>query len=398
MTLTLADTWQPWHPSVRRGVLDEGEGPVDVFAVLAPWQPSGVARAREQAGRALTLEAPDILRLLDIRGHNQRVAYVYEAVDGIALATLTGPRELGHRAAAELLAATALSVAKHAHPGPEPEDVLLCRDGTTRLANFVRPFPGIGGPRAPGKGSTEATQVYRLGALLAYLLGGPLPTTSTPDAHEAAVRRAQIRAMSRPGAVFSESYGNWLRALLAWNPADRPPLSRVIDGFGELAGSTAGPTLRETCEEQFDAWMISLVGSDPEETTLPADWDSALAEVVNPLPTAEAGRRTLGDDQVMGDLTAEDDPTVDSELGVVPEYTPPSIIERGSIPVAVGPPAEVAAKRPSLPDGFLHDPEGETRTHVMSEPEETGRPAWLIWVGVVLVGLAVGMAFWLAFG
>ncbi|MCB9677335.1 MAG: hypothetical protein H6737_19645 [Alphaproteobacteria bacterium] len=407
MTLTLGETWQPWHPSVRRGVLDEDDGPREVLVVLAPFQPSGVARAREAAAD-LDLYArkrAPVLRLLDIRGHNNRIAYVYESVDGIAVSHLTGDRQLGLRAAAELVAsvAAALGGPAQGHPGPEPDDVLLCADGSVRIAGFIRALPGISGPRAPGEGTAEARLVYRLGALLAFLLGGPLPVASTEESHEAAVRRAQIRAMSSPGAVFSESYGNWLRGLLAWDPVARPPLSRAIAGLADLAASTAGPSLAETCEWRFDGWLVELVGSDPEETTLPASWEDELGDVIEPLPTVEAGRRTLGEDQVLGDLHAEDDPTVDSELGVVPEYTPPSIIERGSIPVSVGPPAEVAAKRPSLPVGLFTD---DTQTEIDSSgvagrgatPAPDARPAWLLPAIVVLVGCAVGLGWWLLFG
>ena len=346
---------------------------------------------------------------------------------------------MGHRAAAELLRQLATLLADASlptHPGPEPEDILLCEDATIRIANFVQPFAAMAPPRPPGSSSPESALVYRLGALLAFLLGGPIPQSSTAEAHEAAVRRAQIRAMSRPGAVFSEAYGNWLRAMLAWDPIERPPLSRVIAGLEELVATTAGPSLQEECEAHYDAWIAELQrgfsrdaeGFVPEplsdfrrpESTLEAtpaavprthgtDWGDPDDDVqtlpsierppgfeLTPLETPpiidldedeptedsdiqqshpqRAGRRTLGEEHVLGDLDVEDDPTVDSELGVTPEAesTPPSIIERGSIPVSVGPPAEVAANRPQLPVGFL----GGEVTHTMTSatPAPVRRP------------------------
>jgi len=403
VTLTLGETWRPWHPSVRRGVLNEEDGPIEVLVMLAPWAPSGVLRARERAGNALDLRGGCVLPLLDIRAHNKKIAFIYESVDGIAASWLVDGRGIGHRAAAELVSSVAECVAEHPHPGLDPGDVLLCSDGSVRVTNYACAFPDVFGPVPPGDGSAEEVRVYRLGALLASLLGGPLPPTSTEEAHDAAVRRAQIRAMSRPGAVFSEAYGNWLRALLAWEPAARPPLSRVAEGLAELAANTAGPTLVETADQHFGAWVIELLGFDDEAPTLPAEIES-LREILDPLPTQQAGRRTLGEEHVLGNIDVEDDPTVDSELGIPPE-TPPSIIERGSIPVAVGPPAEVAAMRPSLPLGFLaEDPETSsttmpTRTVPMSVSPKPrpARPSWLMPLTIGLAVGAIGLLIWLTF-
>jgi hypothetical protein len=479
VTLDLTETWQPWHPSVRRGTWTTESGPVEVLAVLAPHTPSGVDRARNRAKAVLGTRAPGVLPLLAIAPHGRRIAFIYEAVEAIAIANLTGDRSVGHRAAAELVRqlATLLSdPALPTHPGPEPEDVLLCADATIRVANFVQPFPAMAPPRPPGSSGPDAALVYRLGALLAFLLGGPIPQSSTPEAHEAAVRRAQIRAMSRPGAVFSEAYGNWLRAMLAWDPIERPPLSRVIAGLDDLIATTAGPSLEETCDAHYDTWVGALQrgfvrDSDPRadafepeplgdfdqpESTIEATpaavrrtpppevgWDEAddletqpsvrpppglegltplepadaLADLAEDDPTEDsdirqthptrAGRRTLGEEHVLGDLDVEDEPTVDSELGITPELenTPPSIIERGSIPVSVGPPAEVAANRPSLPAGFL----GGEVTHTVSaatptptpasvpEPDEVW-PTWMVALAIALVAIATVLGGWLLLG
>ncbi len=499
MTLDLAETWQPWHPSVRRGTWTpspdreselpselRGRPPIDVLAVLAPHTPSGVRRARARARNVLSLRADGVLPLLDIEPHGRRVAFVYEAVDGLALANLTGERSLGHRAAAALIGrlASLLSDADlPAHPGPEPEDVLLCADASLRIANFVSPFPAMAPPRPPGSSGPDAALVYRMGALLAFLLGGPMPQSSTREAHEAAVRRAQIRAMSRPGALFGEAYGNWLRAMLAWDPVERPPLSRIASGIEELVATTAGPSLEEECATRFDSWIAelqqgfpgdalppgfsadsSLGDFDQPDATLeaqpldkslatPSTWKeadittkpstasgagplgpeaSAANDGLELLPPAEgtpglvgdadleddrtedsgirhthkqkAGRSTLGEEQLLGDLDVEDDPTVDSELGTAPEhtdFTPPSIIERGSIPVSVGPPAEVAANRPSLPHGFLGGDVTSVEQTVAGDAESAAAsrwPAWVVVSAIALALIALALGYWLVAG
>lgn len=403
MTLLLGDTWPAWHPTARRGTL-EGDGETrDVLALMAPFQPSGVARAREAAATALTVRGPDVLELLDIRAENNRIAWIHAGFDGIALSRLPEDHRVGPRAATELLLRVARVMAAHEeHPGAEADDVLVDLLGDVRVAGFARPFPTSPAYRAPGAGDREAVVAYRLGVLFAELLGAPVQAGGDPDSHEAAVRRAWIGAMAASGAALTERHGDWLRTLLAFHPDDRPPLSRIVAGLAELAEGSSGPSWAEACGKHYQRWLTAAFGDDPDETTLPHEWDADDLGPADATVEAVTLRRPL-DEPILGDLSAEDDPTVDSELGQAPRLpnTPPAV-ERGSIPVAVGPPPEEAAKRPTLPlDLFEETVPGapSDATTVIRNPEGAGaEPPWLRVAAVVLVGLAVGLIVWLLFG
>lgn len=401
MTLTLGESWPAWHPTARRGSLVVDGAATDVLVLMAPFQPSGVSQARALAARALVVRGAGVLRLLEIRAENNRIAWIYEGIDGVALSRLP-EGVLGARAAAELVGRVASLMVEHGeHPGPESDDVLLAARAEVRVAGFVRPFAGAPAFRAPGRSDRDATVVYRLGALLAGLLGGAVHPGLDAPGHDDAVRRAVIGAMSAPGAALSEHYADWLRGMLHFDPDQRPPLSRVVPGLAELAEQTGGPSLAQICDRHFQRWLAEALGDDPDETTLPQRWEDH--EVGPPEPTMEATtRRRALDEPILGDLTAEDDPTVDSEVGRVldVERTPGSVVERGSIPVAVGPPPEVAARRPTLPSDLFEETvpgAPSDATTVVRAPAPT-TPAWLRLVGVLLIGVAIGLAVWLVFG
>lgn len=351
-------------------MLEDEDGDRPVLAILVPFQPSGVSRATERAAQVIGYRAPGILPLVGIEAVGNQIAWLYEAVDGVAATRIADSPDFGPRASAELVLAVARVVMATPHPGPEPEDVLLTPEGV-RVANFEGPLPRDPGFRAPLSTDpmTDAARVYRIGALFAAVLGAPLSPASERRAHEAAVRRAIIRAMSRPGAVFGKAFGEWMRATLAWEPEARPPLSRVLPTLEDLVESTAGPSLDVLVRARLNHWITESFGEDDEEaTTLPLDWET-VQDVIHPMPTVEAGRRTLQDETILGDLNIEDDPTVDSEMSPRKEPTPPSVIERGSIPVGVGPPPELAARQPRLPSGFLED-----QTVPFEEPTQLERP------------------------
>lgn len=408
MTLTLGESWPAWHPTARRGILELDGVARDVLVLLAPYQPSGVARAREAAGPALGMRGEGILGLLEIRAENQRIAWVYEGGEALAVSRLPDEATLGPRAVAGLVHRVARAlVAFPGHPGPEADDVLLLADGEVRVIGFARPFAAPAAQRPPGRPDPEAERVYRLGALTATLLGGPLQRGADPSAHDAVVRRALIRAMSAPGPALGDRYLDLLRGMLAFDPDDRPPLTAVVQGMAELAERAGGPSLSDVVARGFPRWLAAASGEDPDETTLPQEWLGF--DVGTPDLTVETvtDRRSLSE-PILGDLTAEDEPTVDSELGVVPQVgTPPSVVERGSIPVAVGPPAEVASRRPTLPsDLFEATPAPSTPADVTTplraspaRPAELpDAPPWLRIAAVLLAGVAVGLAAWLILG
>ena len=56
-------------------------------------------------------------------------------------------------------------------------------------------------------------------------------------------RSARSSGPERSGPVISERYGQWIRGMLAWAPAERPPLSAVPSGLRAVAWAMGGEGL-----------------------------------------------------------------------------------------------------------------------------------------------------------
>ncbi|MCA9566445.1 MAG: hypothetical protein KC656_01325 [Myxococcales bacterium] len=389
MALELGESWPAWHPDVRRASWSNQGVEQDVLAVLGPHVPGAVRAARDGAADAMSYRGKHVLPLLAVEPTGREVAWVYPAEVLVAVGRLPDGA-LGPRAVAEIVRDVARTLEDLPHPGPALDDVLLDQRGTVRLAGFVGPWTPPAGYVAPGSGVPGADQVYRLGALLAELLGTPMHQAPGAVQHEGQIRRALINAMSIPDVVFPEPYRDLLRDLLAWDPRDRPTARQAVRSLTEVARTTGGPTLAEVVRDRFPSWLAPHRRQAPsleELADLPEPEHDATMEV--------EPSRTLDGEGELGDLREEDDPTVDSELGVAPgsDRTPTSAIEHGSLPLRVGPPAEAVRRTPRLPEGFIGTPR---RPPVAPAPADP--PSWLTWLGVVLLACALGMSLWLLFG
>jgi hypothetical protein len=398
----------------------EGAAERPVLVLLGPEAkaPDALQRAQQAAEAATGIRHPGVLHLLAVESFGERVAWVYEEMLGLGLGHTVGADTdvlLPTRVAAQAVGRVAqtlldIGTAGSAHSGPEASDLLVDSLGNLKVAGFSSPFPRSPAMRAPQGDEGEAALVYRLGVLLALLVSGSSPAPpSNRAAHAAVIRRALIRAMSRPGPVLTERYGDWLRGMLAWEPSERPPLSTVPDGLAKVAEATAGPTMEEWCLERVEAVRQRVIveaeqrrmGTDGavlsrrfgEGGRIRSDVDSLVTRrlaPVTPSPTPAPEVRRPPEEKEAGLL--EDDPTQESAADDEPELIdskpPIRVTSLLPMPVQVGPPPEAVRTRPSLPPGFL---EGSGDHTDMSAPV-SGIGVWLqpvhtLWVAGAVLGM-----------
>jgi len=438
-----------WQGAAHDGVLTLPSGerhPVTVLLGPRTAAADALARARKASRVALTLRHPGVVRLVQVVEFQGRIAWCYERVDGIGLVHVISREDAGGlsaRAAAELVAQVAevllaLGGPGLHHPGPEPSDLLLQADGHVRILGFAGPFPPDPSMRPPHPDQVEPGAVYRLGVLLAALLGGTTPAPATDaSAHEVLIRRALIRAMSRPGPVLSDRYGQWIRHMLAWAPAERPPLSAVPAGLRSVGWATGGQGLTEWSQSavpELGASVSTHARSTPDLSPLDDTSDPgvlrALAEPGPPPPrprpdrtatptpvsqTPTGGYATVESDLFVERSDDEDtqEATWDPEEGFAATRGGRPRGRSESIPVDIGPPAVAVKKRPpTLPPGFLEgeedaeDDDSDTGVAKVVGPQPGGlfsdvdRRVALWWGGAVggLLVLAVLFILYLASG
>lgn len=409
-----------------------------VVAVVGPANhaPDALDRARRSASMAMSLRHSGVLRLVQVVGYEGRVAWCYESFEGLGLAHVVGSDSAGAptaRAAAELVAQVAevllgLGSPGLHHPGPEPVDLVLGADGRVRLAGFAGPYPAGPAMRAPTPNAAEPAAVYRLGVLLATLIAGVPPAPATDaTAHAVLVRRALIRAMARPGPVLSERFGQWIRGMLAWAPAERPPLSAVPAGLRAVGWATGGESLADWAARRVPEMVETIQQRHQSMPGLLDDIDEDLSDPGVLREIAEDGpppprRATLPD---LGPISQTPTPTATAPRRVAPERdddTQEATIdptagpgqawrnnpgpEPLSIPVDIGPPADaVVLRAPSLPPGFLtgEDLDDDTSGPVAGEPTRAPPPStpvgiWLGAVGGLLILALVFVAYLLLGG
>lgn len=332
-----------------------------------------VVRARATGSAAVGLSSRGLLPLLDIARARDHVAWVYAWVDGVSLRHVVGSElyPLSTRAAAEVVAAVAEALirvddAGLAHPGPVPEDILVDHRGRLWLSGLGGPPSRVKALRAPQGNGGEADLVYRLGVLLAWLVSGVLPPPASVVAeHPALIRHTLIRAMARPGPVLTERYSDWLRGMLAWDPAERPPLSAVPVGLRKVGETTGGLDLVDWAELHVDEVLTGLTrrrrAAPVHEQPTSEEWNT---ESIRRRISADAAGLdvdytvlpTILEDQhdtVVARLDdLPDDPT--QEAAAAPSETPTAATGRAAMPVSIGPPVEAMPRRqPRLPEGFL---------------------------------------------
>ncbi|MCO4747272.1 MAG: hypothetical protein KC912_20910 [Proteobacteria bacterium] len=269
------------------------------------------------------------------------------------------------------------------HPGPTPYDVLIDGKGTVRIAGFL-------GPRAEWTQVDEAALVGRLGVLLCWLTTGIEPEDQRDrPAHEAGVRRALIRVMSRPGPVVTERFASTFRGMRAWDPAQRPSLSGLGETLHRIADELGSPSLDQWAERQ----VMRLLRDEPDDLDDPTSVasDSMDREVTDP---------SFAPDDEAAQLPRVDDPTQEasslfSTMDSEPDFPHPNQLTPAGpttgafgMPVRVGPPAEVVRDRPALPMGFLDAEAHQEESEGVAPPAPRSLlPGWFATAILVMASL-----------
>lgn len=332
-----------------------------------------------------TMWLPESVQLT--RGH---LCWVFPEADVLALSHVLaeGPSQLPLGAAVTVVARVAESLAAagpiaRQHRGPTPYDLLVDPLGRLRLAGFIEPVVTEPAMVDPTGDHGEASLVYRLGVLLSWLAtGAPPEVVDDPSDHEAAVRRALIRIMSRPGPVISERFANWFRALRTWEPTERPPLARISEALTQIA--------EELGTNALLSWATRYVSPMLEANV---DEVEDLVTFVTPAATQEE-ERTDPSLPPRGLPRLDDHTQESSEAG----YLSPRAEARPGgafgMPVRVGPPPEAVKQRPALPAGFL-DSEGHDEDEVSEDgvaaPGTVPPPAPGVLVIVLLAVISLGL-------
>lgn len=405
-----------WSDTALLATLDEGTAPRPVMAFLGPEHGRSKADPAERAAAYpwIGRKVRGLLPLVEVVAIGPRNAWLYPPIDALGLSHLVDLPD-SHRApirvSAELVAAVAetlhrLGTSAVEHNGPEPSDIAVDPQGQVHLIGFASPWPISPLFRDPAGGNEQEQLVWRLGVLLALLLGGRVPAVSDRSAHEAMTRRILIRAMSRSGPLFTERYRNWLTGMLAWEADQRPALSAIGPGLREVAESISGADLRtwaRSLPERMETIRAEL-GEAATTVDTEASYHPWTAEGE---PTEDLVAPPTPDLASMGTLPGiplsafeRDEETAESTLlsGVMPVGH--GAVEPGTMPVGIGPPVAAMKNRPSLPQGFLEGPEAEEPL-----PVDHGSSAQLIQLaligllGLISLGLLglMGLVLWFGY-
>ena len=334
-----------WHGSAAAVI----QGPRSV-------DPAALALARERAAPWVGRHGPPILPLLGVTRVMGREGWIYARPSGVSIAALTrhsAPRP-PPSVSAEIVARTAdalcgLGELGLAHPGPDALDVLVDEAGELRLAGFVGPAD-VAAHRTepnPPPQDREAAVVWRLGHLLGELLtGAPLPLAERSRGEHEHHRRVLVGVRARPGSPVPEALQDCLLTMITWDPEHRLALGRVAVRLREATSpaelatwaADALPTMRRRLEAQWEVpdeeRERTLLPGDPEEITEESDMSFVLADAIEEVTAASAGRAGW----------------------------PRDVPEHGAIPVLVGPPPEAVTGPHRLP-AELFQATPPTRSH-----------------------------------
>ena len=371
-----------WHDTAYAAKWADGPMTQPVMIFLGP---EGGTHPAQAASEWVGKQAPGLAQLHRVVPIRSRWATVYPRIHALGLVHLlpkTDSDGIPMRCAAELVAQVAetlhgLGPAGLLHQGPSLKDLGLDAEGQTHLVGFVGLWPPDATLEDPMRGRPDAVMVWRLGLLLAQLVGGRVPPLDSRENHEAGLRRILIRAMSRKGASLTERYRDYLAGMLAWEPSQRPPLSSIAKGLRAVARKMNEPDLASWALEAIPPKLVQAHTPKPEHTEKTTLLD-ALTEPADSTLGESAGRLSLPRFQTLPgvDLAAlRDEQTVEAALVPGPrDDSQRAGHEPGIIPVTIGPPAEALRSRPSLPPGFLSGIQPQTPP----EPSTTRTIIWLV--------------------
>ncbi|MDP2315283.1 MAG: hypothetical protein Q8P41_20460, partial [Pseudomonadota bacterium] len=323
-TLKLTGVYEAWSRNVRQGRLTRVNGTEAAVLVRVEEDlaatPEILTRLREDARLLGRLQHESVLRIEHVSAIAGKVGVVYEGFECASAARIlrvlrARNQVLPARAAVEAAAAVGLALdealrivdgdrAVH-HPAPSPEEVLVDTAGRVKLSGFRVSRPGdpvVAPPKgyaAPEGGAAPAAATYLVGALLVELLSGESPPEAAvePERHEAAVRRALIRVLARPGDTPGEPVVAAIRQALAHDPAIRGGPGALGKKLRELAVALQSPGLR--------AWAPGSIPS-VQRFAAPAAEGRAVPGSVLPFPTDDsAARPPLAAGQTLAPLDHE---------------------------------------------------------------------------------------------
>lgn len=308
-TLKLVGAYEAWAKDVRQGRLVRATG-VEVSVLVRVYEdleatPELLGRLREDARLLGRLQHESVLRIEHISAVGGKVGEIYEGFEAASAARILKVLRLRNqvlpaRAAVEAAAAVGLALDEALrivdgdravmHPGPGPDQVLIDTAGRVKLAGFRvsragdPPAQPMKGYAAPEGGGGAAAATYLVGALLVELLSGEPPpeASADPERHEAAIRRALIRVLARPGDTPGDPVVQVVRQALAHDPTIRGAPGALGKKLRELAVALSSPGLR--------AWAP---GSIPSIQRFSQEASGVRASAL-PLPAEETVRAPLG--------------------------------------------------------------------------------------------------------
>ncbi len=189
---------------------------VKVLSDVLAEDPSYVARFHREARVAAGLSHPNLVRMFDFSGESERPYLVMEYIEGGTLASRIAAGQAGdidpRRLAEELLGALAsIHAVGVVHRDVKPSNVLLDRDGHSRLTDF-----GIAQPQ-------DATQITRTGEVIGTLkymapeIREGKPATARSDLYSCGVLLGECLEASQAPEVAA-----LVERLTAPDPGDRP--------------------------------------------------------------------------------------------------------------------------------------------------------------------------------
>ena len=225
-------------------------------------------RFASEARHAASLAHPNVATVYDTDVDGDQQFIVMELVDGPSVGDLLRDQgALEPSVAVEIAAAAARALAAAhrrglIHRDVKPANLLIGRDGRTRLADFgiaraltvsrvttpgtvLGSVPYLSPEQARGEDATASGDIFSLGIVLFEMLTGQLPWDADTPAAMATVR---LHAPAPPPSVIAHTLAEGLDAIvgraLAVDPGERYPSARVfadaLEGWSRRHRSTRG--------------------------------------------------------------------------------------------------------------------------------------------------------------